>query len=100
MGQTQVMLVDVDHNDSDDRLAIMILAFQAREGLVGCRKWPTLSWHALGTYQSHPCPISLDRGTGGQCGPGAGLTAHPAAGPQDATPCHGPWPPGPMRTKA
>ena len=38
MGQTQVMLVDVDHNDSDDRLAIMILAFQAREGLVGCRK--------------------------------------------------------------
>ena len=24
------MLVDVDHNDSDDRLAIILLAFQAR----------------------------------------------------------------------
>eukprot|EP00434_Breviolum_minutum_P014742 symbB.v1.2.012999.t1/scaffold912.1/size152940/5 len=28
MGETQVMLVDVDHNDSDDRLAIILLAFQ------------------------------------------------------------------------
>ena len=26
----KVMLVDVDHNDSDDRLAIILLAFQAR----------------------------------------------------------------------
>lgn len=29
MGETQVMLVDIDHNDSDDRLAIILLAFQA-----------------------------------------------------------------------
>eukprot|EP00913_Durusdinium_trenchii_P032224 g30172.t1 len=28
MGETQVMVVDVDHNDSDDRLAIILLAFQ------------------------------------------------------------------------
>ena len=26
---SQVMLVDIDHNDSDDRLAIILLAFQA-----------------------------------------------------------------------
>jgi hypothetical protein len=30
------MLVDIDHNDSDDRLAIILLAFQAGEKSVGC----------------------------------------------------------------
>ena len=29
---SEVMLVDVDHNDSDDRLAVMLLACQASEG--------------------------------------------------------------------
>ncbi|CAJ1403900.1 unnamed protein product [Effrenium voratum] len=38
MGDNQVMLVDVDHNDSDDRLAIILLAFQVASANAERRK--------------------------------------------------------------
>lgn len=42
LGEAQVMLVDLDHNDSDDRLAIVLLAYQmASANLARRAKAPT-----------------------------------------------------------
>ena len=50
LGSSQVMVVDVDHNDLDDRLAVLLLAWQMASANTARRKLEPAAGHACVLY--------------------------------------------------